>query len=111
MNMGLEQQRRNEKHIEQLEDTANIKASIIQNASEIVTQLGHKEKFALKKEEIDLMCAMLNKNILYSEKNDVKELEAVASQAVNQALRTLGEEKPGFTNEFVDALKLRLIIH
>lgn len=106
--MGFE---RNIEHIQKLSDDANVKAVILANAKEIVTKLGQKEKYALKDEDIKLFLALLDKNVLYTPNTDIGEIEAVASQAVNQALEALRLEKPGFTTEFMDALKNKMTIH
>jgi predicted transcriptional regulator len=105
--MGFEQ---NIGHIQKLSDDANTKAVILAKAKEIIVVLGQKEKYALKEDDVKFFQALLEKNILYTQTADVDELEGIASQAVNKALQVLGE-KPGFANEFMDALKDKMKIH
>jgi hypothetical protein len=106
----MEQFERRQQQIEKLQDDANMKAAVLQAATLILPETLLLNGFNAK-QFIEIK-ELLTKSILAEESTDLYHLQAVAVQAINNALENLHVEKHSLAaREFSDKLKQEMSIH
>jgi len=101
--MNLEGDSRMMRKVDRMEDDANVKAAVIAAVHRIPPDFFLKVGF--RDEDIDTFHANLEKRFLkHALTNDLPQLRELATEALRDTMQALGIEKPGFRDDFREAL-------
>lgn len=107
--MEGDSERKQSARIRDLEDAANVKAVIFSTAHDTLWDI--KEKYHLDEEFVRECRHELQESLIESAKENLNELSAVATQAVNRMLEGRQLEKPGLARDFQQKLLEKMRIH